>query len=122
MAYSELFACDTCDADITLVHADEWQPGPRGEILPYPGYGKVGGLVNRLWCPTCRSVRPLVVVRLAPPADHAVVAYAEAQRLGCDGRETGPCPVCAAPLMWNAENEKCPACATGVLKLVGAWE
>lgn len=122
MAYSELYACDVCDFDATLIHAEEWQGGRDGEILPHPGYGPIGGLVNRLWCANCRAVRPYVFLRLDPPADHAVVAYAEAQRLGCDGRETGPCSVCNSALTWQAENAPCPSCQQGTLRFMGGWE
>jgi hypothetical protein len=122
MAYSELYVCDTCDYDATLVHAEEWQAGRNGEISPYPGYGAFGGLVNRLWCPECQTVRPYVFLRLSPPADHAVVAYAEAQRLGCDGRETGPCPACRTELTWQADTVPCPSCKTGTLRYTGGWE
>ena len=122
MAVSELFVCDRCAADRTLVHADEWTPGAGGDILPYPGYGPVGGLANRLWCQTCRAVRAFPFVVLRPPADHAVVAYAEAQRQGCDGRETGPCPVCHASLTWDLEGQSCPDCDVGTLHFAGEWE
>jgi hypothetical protein len=122
MAFSELFVCDACGHDAVLVHADEWTPGPNGAILPYLGHGPVGGLANRLWCASCRAVRAFPFVVLDPPADHPVVAYAEAQRLKCDGRETGPCPVCQAPLTWALDGQPCPACADGVLRLTGEWE
>jgi len=122
VAFSELFVCDGCERDVVLVHADEWTPGPDGAPLPYPGRGPVGGLLNRLWCPACKAVRPHVFVQLDPPADHAVVAYAEAQRLGCDGTETGPCPVCQTPLTWALDSEQCPACPGGVLRFTGEWE
>ena len=93
MAFSKLYVCDECQNDVVLVHADEWTPGDgNGEMLPYPGNGPVGGLLNRLWCVSCQAVRPFAFVTLSPPAAHAVVAYAEAQRLKCDGSETGPCP------------------------------
>ncbi len=122
MAVSELYVCDGCGGDVVLVHAEEWTPGAAGEILPYPGHGPVGGLANRLWCPECCAVRAHAFVRLDPPADHAVVAYAEAQRLGCDGTESGPCPVCAAPLTWELDGCACPACAGGTLRFTGEWE
>lgn len=104
------------------MHADEWAPGPQGEILPYPGYGLIGGLANRLWCPSCRAVRAYPFVTLNPPGNHAVVAYAEAQRLQCDGTEAGPCPVCSTLLTWNAEEEPCPFCPDGILRFTGEWE
>lgn len=122
MAFSELFVCDACGHDAVLVHAGEWAPGSGGAIVPYSGRGKIGGLANHLWCHGCRSVRPHVFVRLEPPADHAVVAYAEAQAKGCDGRETGPCPECGAPLTWALDGQACPACANGVLRFTGEWE
>jgi hypothetical protein len=122
VAFTELFVCDTCAHDEVLVHAEEWTPGPGGEPLPYPGHGPVGGLANRLWCPSCRRVRAFPFVRLNPPGDHAVIAYAEAQRLGCDGTETGPCPACAAPLTWDLDGAPCPACPRGTLRFTGEWE
>lgn len=122
MAFSELFVCDSCDQDVVLIHAQEWQPGSRGEILPYPGYGLVGGLANRLWCATCREVRDYAFVRLDPPATHAVVAYAEAQRLGCTGAEVAPCPVCTQILTWQVDGETCPSCGNGTLHFIGEWE
>lgn len=123
MAFSRLFSCNACSHDEVLVHADEWTPGPNGAILPYPGAGSpVGGLVNRVWCPACGVVRPHVFVRLDPPGAHAVIAYAEAQRLNCDGNETGPCPVCQTPLTWDLDGRPCPACASGTLLFTGEWE
>ncbi|MDX1934124.1 MAG: hypothetical protein SFU56_16105 [Capsulimonadales bacterium] len=122
MAVSELFACDRCEFDAVLIHALEWQPIPGGGREPYPGYGLIGGLANRLWCRGCRAPRDFAFVVLDPPADHAVVAYAEAQRLGCTGTEVGPCPVCGTVLTWNAENEPCPKCENGVLRFLGEWE
>lgn len=122
MAFSELYVCDACAHDEVLVHAEEWTPGAGGEILSYPGSGPIGGLMNRVWCPRCRAVRPFPFVTLHPPGDHAVIAYAEAQRLGCDGRETGPCPVCAASLTWELNGQLCPACPTGTLRFTGEWE
>lgn len=122
MAFSELFVCDRCSRDVVLVHADEFAPGVEGAILPYPGHGPIGGLVNRVWCPGCRAVVPYPFVRLDPPGDHAVIAYAEAQRLGCDGTETGPCPVCHAPLTWALEGQSCPSCPDGTLRFTGEWE
>jgi hypothetical protein len=122
MAFSELFVCEACAHDEVLVHAQEWTPGQNGAPVPYPGYGPVGGLANYLWCSACRVVRPFVFVRLDPPATHAVVAYAEAQRLACDGRETGPCPVCRTPLTWELDGQACPVCPAGVLRFTGEWE
>jgi hypothetical protein len=121
MAYSVLFVCDTCNGDIVLIHAQEWQADSRGQIQPYPGYGKIGGLVNQLWCPLCCMVRPHVIVRLDPPGDHPVIAYAEAQRLGATGAETGNCPECQTLLTWDAHNAPCPHCATGTLHHTGEW-
>lgn len=122
MAFSKLFVCDDCGHDEALVHAQEWTPGEGGEFVPYPGHGPVGGLLNRLWCPVCRVVQPFPFVTLNPPAEHAVVAYAEAQRRGCDGTETGPCPSCNAPLTWLLDGVSCPACPTGTLRFTGEWE
>ncbi len=122
MSFSKLYVCDTCGHDEVLIHAQEWTPGPGGATIPYPGYGKVGGLANRVWCGSCRAVRPYAFVTLVPPADHAVVAYAEAQRIGCDGTETGPCPVCQEPLTWNVDGAPCPQCGDGVLRFTGEWE
>ena len=123
MAFSELYVCDRCGADAVLVHAEEWTPGPDpNEPLPYRGGGPVGGLLNRLWCPGCRAVRIYPFLTLNPPGDHAVVAYAEAQRIGCDGSETGPCPVCQTPLIWEAAGQPCPKCAEGTLRFTGEWE
>ncbi len=104
------------------MHADEWTPGAGGEILPYPGHGPIGGLANHLWCTACRAVRVYPFVTLNPLGDHAVIAYAEAQRLGCDGNETGPCPVCQTPLTWNLDNQVCPSCLQGTLHFTGEWE
>lgn len=122
MAFSELYVCDACQDDIVLVHAQEWTRGPEGELSPYPGHGPISGLANLLWCPACRAVRAYPFVTLNPPGDHAVVAYAEAQRLGCTGRETGPCPVCRTPLTWNADGETCASCDRGVYRFTGEWE
>lgn len=122
MAFSELFVCDACGHDEVLVHAEEWAPGAAGEILPYPGHGPVGGLVNRLWCPGCRAVQPFAFVTLSPPGEHAVIAYAEAQRRGCDGTETGPCPICRTPLTWDLDTQLCPACGSGKMRFTGEWE
>jgi hypothetical protein len=124
MAFSELYVCDAgCGFDAVLVHAEEWAPGERGgDTAPYPGAGPVGGLLNRLWCPACRAVRPHVFVTLDPPGEHAVVAYAEAQRLGCDGRESGPCPECDTELTWDADGAPCPSCGQGALRFTGEWE
>jgi hypothetical protein len=122
MAFSELYVCDVCDADRVLVHAEEWAPGAGGAFLPYPGHGPVGGLLNRLWCPGCRAVRPYPFVTLDPPGDHAVIAYAEAQRLGRDGTETGPCRDCGMALTWKLDGEPCPACDRGTLRFTGEWE
>lgn len=122
MAVSELYGCDRCDFDVVLVHAMEWQPGPNGAITAYPGYGLVGGLSNRLWCRACHTARDFSFVTLNPPATHAVVAYAEAQRAGNTGAETGPCPVCDNEMTWQAEGEPCPQCPNGVLQFLGEWE
>jgi hypothetical protein len=127
MAFSQLYVCDTCQSDIVLVHAEEWQPGQdtgknTENPVPYPGYGPVGGLLNRLWCPGCAAVRPHIFVRLDPPGNHPVVAYAEAQRLGCTGDETGPCPVCGELLTWDADGIPCPTCTDGHLRFTGEWE
>lgn len=124
MAFSQLFVCDGCSLDVVLVHAEEWQPGKggSGDPVPYPGHGPIGGLLNRLWCPGCRAVRPFVFVRLDPPGDHAVIAYAEAQRLGCTGNETGPCSLCETMLTWEADGERCPSCDGGTLRFTGEWE
>lgn len=123
MAFSQLYVCDACEQDIVLVHADEWTPGgQKGEMLPYTGQGLVGGLVNRLWCPACQAVRPYAFVTLSPPATHAVVAYAEAQRLKCDGNETGPCPDCQTPLTWAVDGAPCPSCKSGFFRFTGEWE
>ena len=123
MAFSQLFVCDTCEQDVVLVHADEWTPGKqKGEMLPYAGYGLVGGLLNRLWCPKCQAVKPFAFVTLSPPAAHAVVAYAEAQRLKCDGSETGPCPDCETVLTWEVDGQPCPMCKNGVFRFTGEWE
>ena len=122
MAVSELFGCDQCDFDAVLVHAMEWQPGPKGTMVAYPGYGPMGGLANRLWCRGCHAVRDYAFLTLNPPGDHAVVAYAEAQRLGCTGAETGPCSVCGATLTWEVEGQSCPGCPEGVLRFLGEWE
>jgi hypothetical protein len=123
MAFSQLYVCDRCESDVVLVHAEEWQPGGQdGEPLPYPGQGPIGGLLNRLWCPQCRAVRPYVFVRLNPPGDHAVIAYAEAQRLGCTGNETGPCPACGTPLTWEVDGQSCTSCAEGTYRFTGEWE
>ena len=130
MAFSKLYVCDQCHHDVVLVHAEEWAANENGEgkagedgfARPYPGFGLIGGLQNWLWCLTCRAVRPHVFVRLSPPATHAVVAYAEAQRLGRTGYETGPCPVCSSALTWEVDGETCPACATGHLQFTGEWE
>lgn len=125
MAFSKLFVCDAaagCGHDEVLVHAEEWAPGPAGETLSYPGEGPVGGLANRLWCPSCRAVRPYRFLTLDPPGDHAVVAYAEAQRLGLDGTETGPCPECGAALTWDLDGVPCPQCGRGTLRFTGEWE
>ncbi len=125
MAFSKLFVCDGtgCGHDEVLVHAEEWAPGPAGGgPLPYPGAGPIGGLLNRLWCPACRAVRPYAFVTLEPPGDHAVVAYSEAQRLGRDGTENGPCPACATLLTWDLDGTPCPRCEAGVLRFTGEWE
>lgn len=122
MAFSELYVCDRCQSDVVLVHAEEWAPGPGGEITSYPGHGPIGGLANRLWCPSCRAVRPYAFVTLNPPGDHAVIAYAEAQRLGRDGTETGPCPVCGAALTWELDGQPCAVCNEGTYRFTGEWE
>lgn len=122
MAVSELYTCDQCDFDVVLIHAMEWAPGPFGRTIAYPGYGVIGGLANRLWCVRCHQVRDYAFVTLNPPGDHAVVAYAEAQRLGCTGAETGPCPECGTELTWQVEGESCPECKNGVLRFTGEWE
>ncbi|MBC8103566.1 MAG: hypothetical protein H7Z41_13390 [Cytophagales bacterium] len=122
MAVSELWVCDACGDDAVLVHAQEWTPGPHAEVLPYEGTGPVGGLVNRVWCPDCRRVQPHVFVRLNPPGAHAVIAYAEAQRIGCTGTETGPCPRCGTQLIWNLEALPCAKCPQGTYHFTGEWE
>ena len=124
MAVSELWVCDSadCSNDVVLVHAQEWTPDPNGRILPYEGTGLIGGLVNRVWCPECKTVMPHVFVRLNPPGTHAVIAYAEAQRIGCDGTETGPCPTCATPLVWNLDGLPCAKCLRGRYRFTGEWE
>jgi hypothetical protein len=122
MAVSELWVCDDCSDDVVLVHAQEWTPGPDGQIALYEGAGLIGGLVNRVWCPACRAVQPHVFVRLNPPGTHAVIAYAEAQRLGCDGTETGPCPACGTTLVWNLERLPCAKCSEGRYRFTGEWE
>ncbi len=124
MPFSRLFACDQCDSgEALLTFAEEWGVD-SDESTPhsYPGYGKVQGLFSRLWCPTCKTVQPYILLSLNPPADHAVVAYAEAQRQRLTGYEAGLCPVCRDPLRISAEDERCPDCATGKLHLVGEWE
>lgn len=124
MAFSRLYACDTCEAgEAMLTFAETWgadstESAPRA----YAGRGKIRGLFSRLWCPSCRSTEPLILVRLDPPADHAVVAYAEAQRHGLTGMETGECLECGTRLMPDAEDEPCALCAVGRLRFVGEWE
>jgi hypothetical protein len=122
VAFSELYVCDRCSSDAVLVHAEEWAPSRSGEPIPYPGYGPVGGLANRLWCPSCHAVRVYAFLTLRPAGDHPVVAYAEAQRLGLKGDETGPCPACAAPLTWAMEGLVCAACNEGAYRFTGEWE
>jgi hypothetical protein len=51
-----------------------------------------------------------------------VIAYAEAQRLGCVGTETGPCPACGAMLVWNLEGLPCSRCRRGKYRFTGEWE
>jgi len=67
-------------------------------------------------------VRPFAFVTLEPPGEHAVIAYAEAQRLGKTGEESGPCPVCGTVLTWGLDGEPCPAGCGGVLRFTGEWE
>ncbi|MES2463078.1 MAG: hypothetical protein V4671_21035 [Armatimonadota bacterium] len=122
MAVSELWVCDDCADDVVLVHAQEWTVDSEGQIAPYEGAGTVGGLVNRVWCVSCRKVQPYVFVRLDPPGEHAVIAYAEAQRLGCTGTETGPCPVCSQLLVWDMEGLSCRRCSDGRYRFTGEWE
>lgn len=124
MAFSRLYACNVCETGEALLTFAETWGADSGESapLPYPGYGRVQGLFSRLWCPTCRTVHPYTLLRLQPPADHAVVAYAEAQRQGLTGYETGACTTCGGELMVSAENEPCPNCNSGTLSLIGEWE
>ena len=124
MAFSRLYACDTCETgEALLTFAETWgADSPESAPQPYPGYGKVRGLFSRLWCPTCRATQPHVLLRLEPFAEHAVVAYAEAQRLGLTGYEGGVCLACGGALVADAENEPCPECVTGHLRLIGEWE
>jgi hypothetical protein len=122
MAVSELWVCDDCSDDVVLIHAQEWTPGSAGQMLPYEGTGQVGGLANRVWCPCCKTVQPHVIVRLNPPGNHAVIAYAEAQRMGCNGTETGPCPICSEMLVWNMEGLPCARCTEGKYRFTGEWE
>jgi hypothetical protein len=122
MAVSELWVCEDCSQDVVLVHAQEWTPGQDGQILPFEGSGLIGGLVNRVWCPSCKVVQPHVFVRLNPPGSHAVIAYAEAQRLGCNGTETGPCPACQTMMVWNMEGLPCAQCNQGRYRFTGEWE
>ncbi len=124
MAFSRLYACNACQTgEALLTFAETWGADtPESAPQPYPGWGSVRGLYSRLWCPACRIVRPHVLLSLVPPAGHAVVAYAEAQRQGLTGYETGPCPECNATLSVSAEDAQCPGCSGGTLHLIGEWE
>ncbi|MBC8135839.1 MAG: hypothetical protein H8F28_08145 [Fibrella sp.] len=124
MAFSRLYACDACEmGEALLTFAETWGADSKESApSPYPGYGNVQGLFNRLWCPSCRRVQPWILLRLQPPAAHAVVAYAEAQRLGLTGYETGICMECRGTLSISAEDEPCPICDAGKLRLIGEWE
>lgn len=124
MAFSRLYVCHACDTGEALLTFAETWGADSDESAPsaYPGYGKVDGLFSRLWCGGCGTVRPLILLRLLPPPEHAVVAYAEAQRQGLTGYESGPCPICGKALSTSAENVPCPACGEGVLRLIGEWE
>ena len=122
MAYSLLFGCDTCPSEAVLIHALEWTKDAVGQNVVYSGSGKVYGLANALWCANCLTVRLFPFVTLNPPADHAVVAYAEAQKLGKQGDETGDCPDCANPLTWKMQNLPCGSCGGGHFRLLGEWE
>ena len=124
MAVSRYFGCDTCDTgEAVLTWAQEWgADSPESAPGDYPGYGKVAGLFSVLWCDTCQAPHPLILLRLSPPADHAVVAFAEAQRRGLTGSETGACSTCGNPLCGMAENKPCPSCHIGTLRFLGEWE
>ncbi|MBC7806756.1 MAG: hypothetical protein H7145_11455 [Akkermansiaceae bacterium] len=124
MAFSRLYACDTCEAgEAVLTFAETWgADSSESAPSPYPGFGNVQGLFSMLWCRTCRAVRPCILLRLQPPAAHAVVAYAEAQRQGLTGYEAGVCQECQGALIASGEGEPCPVCAIGTLRLIGEWE
>ena len=122
MAFSELYVCDRCSGDVVLVHAEVWTSGPAGVPGIHLDGDPVGGLLNRLWCPSCRAVRTFPFVTLNPPGTHPVIAYAEAQRLHCTGAETGPCSVCGAALTWAVDGVPCAACDDGHYRFTGEWE
>lgn len=124
MAYSKLYACDSCAAgEVLLTFAEAWgAASPESAPDTYPGYGGVAGLFSVLWCEECRTTRPLILLRLDLPGSHPVIAYAEAQRQNRTGAETGTCLIYGQTLTTNPQNRPCSECEAGKWQLVGEWE
>jgi Zn finger protein HypA/HybF involved in hydrogenase expression len=131
MPYVYLYQCPACEFDVEIVAAKEFTLDSAGQrqdyAYPEPDtyewpIRRVHGLWSHLWCPTCRTIRPHVLVELEESAEHPVQAFLKAEHEGLTGAETGPCPVCGTELTHEVEGLPCPRCPTGVMDLLGEYE
>jgi len=129
--YAYLFECPGCGFDVELVGAKEFYLTPEGvradyqypdpETYEWP-VKRVAGLWNRVWCPTCRATRHIVIAELPEPAEHPVQAFLLAEAEGRSGDELGPCPECGTPTINDLEALPCPRCGQARLTLIGEYE
>ena len=131
MPYIYLYQCPGCDFEVEIAVAREFTVDASDQRMDYQypepgGYEwpirRVSGLWSRLWCPTCQTTRPHVLVELEEPAEHPVQAFLQAEREGLTGDEVGPCPECGTPLTIEVEGLPCPRCPDGTLELLGEYE
>ena len=131
MPYVYVYQCDRCAHDLEVVICREFQLDREGNRIDYDYPNpdlyewpprKVAGLWSRLWCSSCRTVQPLVVVEMEEPAEHPVQAFLRAEALGVTGLEGGPCPECGALMVAELDSAPCPDCGEGRLRCIGEYE
>lgn len=131
MPYCYVYQCPRCAFDVEVALAREfcYNAGGVREDYQYPGKElhewppkRVAGLWSRLWCPSCRAIRPYLLLELPEPTDNPAHAFFAAEARGMQGDETGPCPECGTPLSTEVEEALCPRCGEARLTLVGGYE
>lgn len=131
MPYVYVYQCGACQFDLEIKICKEFRREPDGtrtdyeypapDLYEWPPR-RVSGLWSYLWCGSCSTLRPLVVVELDEPAEHPVQAFLAAEAKGLTGTETGPCPECSQQLMLDLEGVGCPGCGSGHLRCIGEYE